>query len=593
MSNLGCYETVEEVVEELKRCEQKCEILKRQVSSLEKELEIAKPLSSSESELKALKVDMESSLKRIQDQEQKLVKWTEKGGLVRAHLRLERENLKEIRTEMANAAIQNEGAMRMLTSLVVAKEKARIEAEKTHVANMAETEARMEQERAELLKAADTIRAENETLKSKQKAEAARYEQLLKEAGLSADDREDKLRGQIAEAVAAREEMKAAGLKASLKHSEERFEMEGAIAKTQKMVEELLKKREEVVKERDGAKAEAVRLKEQMSQVLAELRDAQTKLKITSQEQVRDSDLRLKLREVTEKVHLLEGEHEQELIRLNSEISRLKTACQELEGAASSSAGLAARLSTRNEELEKQIATARDGSKSQHEARQAQEERIASLEKLLSDEKVRVEEARRSVEALRKDWNEASELSKLGKRNNEALTSKVCTLEGELKAAQAAAAEALAEAVAAREGAEAGSAASAALAEMEATLAAKEEEMDGLRDTIRRECTERTEMLIEMSELRDQLQQQGEEGAAGGGGVGRGFAPPAMLRSLSSQESFMPGAVAADRLPHINKEISKDGDPRDDSWRKQVSSGKGPGRGGGRKRGQPMRGTMR
>lgn len=55
---------VEEVVAELEACQQRCDILKRQVSSLEQELEIAKPISY-ESEIKALKSRVQGALEQV------------------------------------------------------------------------------------------------------------------------------------------------------------------------------------------------------------------------------------------------------------------------------------------------------------------------------------------------------------------------------------------------------------------------------------------------------------------------------------------------------------------------------------------------
>ena len=49
---------------ELEACQQRCDILKRQVSSLEQELEIAKPISY-ESELKALKSRVQGALEQV------------------------------------------------------------------------------------------------------------------------------------------------------------------------------------------------------------------------------------------------------------------------------------------------------------------------------------------------------------------------------------------------------------------------------------------------------------------------------------------------------------------------------------------------
>ena len=49
---------------ELEACQQRCDILTRQVSSLEQELEIAKPISY-ESELKALKIRVQGALEQV------------------------------------------------------------------------------------------------------------------------------------------------------------------------------------------------------------------------------------------------------------------------------------------------------------------------------------------------------------------------------------------------------------------------------------------------------------------------------------------------------------------------------------------------
>jgi hypothetical protein len=58
------------------------------------------------------------------------------------------------------------------------------------------------------------------------------------------------------------------------------------------------------------------------------------------------------------------------------------------------------------------------------------------------------------------------------------------------------------------------------------TIAAKDEEIQGLKETIQRECEERTMMIISMSELKDQIlqlrQQQASRGSNSGVGTGVG-----------------------------------------------------------------------
>ena len=531
-----------------------------------------------------------------------MVRWREKGATMQAMLALERESMREVKAEMVSTKVQTEGFMRVLGNVVTAREQAWKEGEASHAAAVQALERGFVTERE---RHAAALAAKDAALAAKYEErarDAAKYEALLQEVRQGADVVEERLRAELAAEAAARETAGTAGLKASLKHAAEKAELEGGIQKTQDMVQQLLGKRDAALSERDAATAAAAALQTRVQELGASLSEAREQLKARSKDQVRDSDLRLRLKELTEKVHALETEHEQELVRLNGELAGVRLEGQVLQGAASSSAGLAARLADRNEQLELELSTAKRGGKGLADAQAAAANRIAGLEKALEKERERAENdaegMRGDIQSLRRDRDEATELCRLGQKDNDTLAQRVVVVEKNLATAEGLLRSAREEAAAAAAASSEEVGVAAAMEDLEAAVAAKDEEIDGLKDTIRRECTERTEMLIEMSELRDRMQ--------------RGGAPSTMLRS-QSQESYMPqeqqqqqrspgGAADQNRLPNILEARQQQRDDEDelvraedDSWRKKVSSGKGLNRGGGRARGQgkPKGGTMR
>ncbi len=583
MADLGLYESVDDLREELQNAYSKISIFEKQIKSLMAEAEIAKPIDNSGLE-KELRKEVKTKIETIKKKDDLIHMMGEKLNIINRTFNLEKAAISEIRFEVNNTKMQSEGAVKLLLSVVKKREilwKENIDANQSKV--------------SELTSLREHDRQENEAHISKLEEKILVMKKYIEEGELDkkridelnqtlVDELNNRLR--VSDEQYGREiEMARKALEDMKKDLDDKLMIiENLNAIKLELVERLNQAKHNeanAITNFQGVMEQQKQLQDQYSALEQELKAS----KKNEKQLVKDlnsngsetGNMRLKLKEVQEKVRALEGEHQIELERLNMTMLELSSNNKDLERQLKQASEVTSRVSQRCTDMENEVTNAKAGLLSADERYETQKSRIAQLEKELNTKSTEISNLQKARCQLQEDRNEAMERTKATEKMVKNIEQDLIAAQNEIVQLRSAASKDKGDDQRTRAMAD-------SIDSLQQSLSAKDEEIEGLRDTIRRECEERTEMLIEISDYREQIERMKRGGGAmGSSSAGTleqyqqglmGGSSAGMIRSNSVDVLNSSDHQYSDRLPTIG---GGEADPNDAMWSKQISSGRGTG----------------
>ena len=552
--SLGMVDSVEDLNEELKRYQLKCKMLKEELETLKQEKEINKPIEKNTEE--SLQSEIKRLNKLLLHEKDINIKISNKLTTTSKILNLQKDAISEIRCDVNNTKLTNDSMTKLLNNVVTTREIA--------------WKNDLNKEKVNNNKLLQLLGQEKDNSKVKEE----NFEEVIKklERKILDDDNDHKKYNQsqshLIEELEKRVKMTEEKLiesntdnnnlttsNTSLESTNKRLVHEKE--KSNNNIKDLQDKLTHIDSEFSSLQTVVDDLKMEKNKIENLYNNLLSKYKILENDSVNNNnegkDIRLRLKQIQEKVRTLECEHSNEISRLNEIIGKKDEGLNKLLNKYNASVTDSRSFEDRVIELEMKIKLKDNDQLEKDNEILLLKRKIDESNCIISNNNNRIKELETDNESVRKDRNEyeskynqitvekdnyiknikeyKKQIEVLLKKQDEIENNNIASKDDKNKILNL----------------------SSKVSSLESELNEKMNDIDGLKDTIRRECEERTDMLIEISELRDEihiLKKNSNSSSSSSSSSSRGGMP--LLRSESN-----PTLSPTSHLPNINNNYNK------------------------------------